>query len=357
MESQTAAIEIVLLAGLGLVLAVLVWLVIGLRGRAGKDSAGDVQSVLTELKAELIQKQMDGLVSLRESLDSANSQLSQRLAENNQTLDRRLELFGEIENRLGSLSQQTENIEKIGANIQSLSELLRPPQLRGALGEILLENLLGQILPGALYDSQVTMAGGQRVDATVKVGDRLMPIDSKFPLESFKRWQDEPDDTSAKAFTRDLRKHIDAIANKYLRPDEGTTDFAVMYIPSEAVYYSFISRDDNEGLEYALSQKVIPSSPGNLYAFLCTVRATHAQSNLSQQGRELMATVERLVKSLEQLKKHHERIASSHRNIGNALDRSQKEATLMATDLSRLQQPGSGSDTENPGESGQNTLF
>ena len=185
------------------VLAVLVWLVMLLKTRTGADEMTRVDAALQTLKSELISTQMEGLVSLRESLDSANRLLNERLAEGTETLDRRLELFGEIEKKLTQLEIQARAIQEVGQNIQSLSELLKPPRLRGGLGELLLENLLSQILPNSLYTAQYRFPDGHRVDAVVKLGERLLPIDSKFPLETFQHvLSGEDADQAARNFTR-----------------------------------------------------------------------------------------------------------------------------------------------------------
>jgi len=133
---------VLILAALALMLVLLIWLLIR-QGRSAKPSDAQAAEIaLSSLKAEIIQKQMEGLVSLRESVDSANRLLNERLADGQASLDRRLQIFGQIENRLGQLATQAENIEQVGRNIQALSELLRPPKLRGVLGEMLLEHLL-----------------------------------------------------------------------------------------------------------------------------------------------------------------------------------------------------------------------
>ncbi len=233
------AITVALLVAMIILLA---WQITAARqGRKGL-STNRIESVLIELKSDIVRQQMEGLLSLRQSLDSANLVLSERLSEGNTAMEGRLALFGEIENRLGQLTMQTKNIETVGRNIQSLSELLKPPKLRGGLGEVFLENLLGQILPRSLFDMQYRFDDGQRVDAIVRIGDRLLPIDSKFPLESYQRLDGTTNGKqNLKEFTRVLKQQIDSIATKYLHPELGTTDFAVMYIPSEAVYYQLIA--------------------------------------------------------------------------------------------------------------------
>jgi len=324
---------------LAVLLVLIVWLVRVVRGMRAADGASPVQQAVDSLKAELIGTQMEGLVAMRDSLDSASRGLNERLAEGTSSLDRRLGVISEIENKLGQLQRQTRQIEEIGRNIQQLSDLLKPPKLRGGLGELFLENLLGQILPPALFATQYAFTGGQRVDAIVRLGDRLLPIDAKFPLEAFQRLvQDESDHTAAKEFDRALKRQIDDIGRKYIRPDENTTDIAVMYIPSEAVYYRLVSQDSSDLLQYALAHKVIPSSPGHLYAFLASVAAVYAELGLAGNTRRLSAVLDSLADSLTRLESLHGRMAGSARMIGLSLDKAKTETGDMQRRLDGLKE-------------------
>ena len=342
--------SLVTLSLLAAVIVMLVWLVLILKRQTSIDPAENVDRVLQSLKSELIGKQMEGLLSLRESLDSANRLLNERLAESTNTLDRRLELFGEIERKLGELEVETKNIREIGSNIQSLSDLLKPPRLRGALGELLLENLLIQILPRAMFSTQYRFQGGQRVDAVIKLGRRLLPIDSKFPLESFRQVLSEDSDNSSRVqFGRTLKQHIDAVAEKYVRPELGTTDFAVMYIPSEAVYTEFVSQKDTDALEYALTRKVIPSSPGHLYAFLASLSALYLECGLAADSGRLAAGLNMLTESLTRLSGLHQRMEGSVRSLSASLSKSIEVSQGMSQQMTRLRHAEGDKDTVDAG--------
>jgi DNA recombination protein RmuC len=333
---------VLILAALALMLVLLIWLLIR-QGRSAKPSDAQAAEIaLSSLKAEIIQKQMEGLVSLRESVDSANRLLNERLADGQASLDRRLQIFGQIENRLGQLATQAENIEQVGRNIQALSELLRPPKLRGVLGEMLLEHLLAQILPESLFVMQHRFEDGLTVDAAVRVGDRLLPIDSKFPLDSYQRLAADPDASKAvKEFGRDMKKHVDAIAEKYLRPHDGTTEVALMYIPSESVYAEFVARPDT-GFGYSLQRKVIPTSPGHLYGFLATFAALYKHLGLTTTGellaesRRLSAGLQAVAEGIEKAMGLTERIEGSVRSAGNSLNRLRTVHDDIGKKLERL---------------------
>jgi len=334
------------LAVIGGLVAVTVLLAVLLFAERRRKSTGPdrIELAFEQLKREILEKQLEGLISLRDSLDNAGRTMNERLAEGTGAIDKRMELLVDIENRLVQLQTQAENIEAVGRNIQSLSELLKPPQLRGGLGELLLENLLAQILPPALYETQHRFSTGQRVDAVVKVADRLLPIDSKFPMESFERLDDSAE--TRKTFAKSLRKHIDDISGRYIRPDEGTFEIAVMYLPSEAVYYRFVSEDSDNGLSYALSKHVIPSSPGHLYAFLATLSAVYAQAGLSTDSRKLTTGLGNLSDAIDRLKGIHQRMEGSVRALSAALSRGHDEVAGMTTQLEHLREPTTFLETE-----------
>ena len=161
------------------------------------------------------------------------------------------QVMGSVQGSLGKLGEVTQRVFDIGKDIAGLEQILRSPKVRGGLGESFLEGLLGQMLPREHYDLQHTFATGDRVDAVVRIGGRLVPIDAKFPLENFRRLLDETDEDKRRAlrraFGRDVKARVDEIAKRYILPDEGTFDFALMYIPAENVYYEIIVKDDGRG--------------------------------------------------------------------------------------------------------------
>lgn len=328
-------IEIVLIVVVVLNLFLTIGLFVAFRNkRSPREDQLAFEKIAAELKSDLITKQTENILSLRQSLDSANQMVNERLAEGNAVLDRRMAIVGEIEHKLGELYSQTGEIRKIGENIQSLSELLKPPKIRGMMGEIMLENILRQILPADLISLQHKYKEGQRVDAAVKIGDYFMPIDSKFPLESFHRLLNlnENEDNYKLALTefkKGIKKHIDDISTKYIRPKEGSADFALMYLPSEALYARFVSDENLDGFEYALSKKVIATSPGHIYGFLTSIAAVYRQSGLSSGGRQLVETLNQIALSVDNLNRYHERLNSSLNAASQVNEKSIKELSKL----------------------------
>ena len=209
-----------------------------------------------QMQAGLAQttQQAEGLQKhLREELRLLHEQVARALTDANRTLGDRLDntakVIGDIRGQLGQMDEASKRIFDVGRNIAELQQTLQAPKLRGGFGEYLLTELLAQVLPEQSYALQYKFKGGETVDAVIKLSLGLAAIDAKFPLENFTRSvnsADEPERAAAgKQFVRDVKKHIDDIAKKYIRTDEGTLDFAMMYIPAENVYYAIIVR--NEG--------------------------------------------------------------------------------------------------------------
>jgi len=175
-----------------------------------------------------------------------------------------------FENGYGQMAAELGRVREIGHTIKDFQDFLRSPKLRGNIGEQVLRDLLDQVLPKSNFSLQYQFQEGQIVDAIVKTKQGLIPIDSKFPLESFKRInQAKPEEQEhyLREFVRDIKKHIDDISRKYILPQEGTVDFALMYVPSEPVYYE-ITLNQPELLEYGYNKKVYFVSPNSFYYFL-----------------------------------------------------------------------------------------
>jgi len=192
---------------------------------------------------------------------------------------------------------------------------LRAPKFRGGLGELMLERLLDDILPHQNYRLQHRFQSGEAVDAVTQIGDNLVPIDSKFPLEDFQRVlaaeSDRERESRRRQFTRTVKKHIDNVT-KYILPDEGTFDFALMYIPAENVYYETILRDGAEGSEvysYALQKRVIPVSPNSFYAYLQVII-------LGLKGLHIEHTASEILRHLSRLQGEFEGFQEDYDTLG-----------------------------------------
>ena len=316
---------------LGLIIAMIVTLFFLMEQRWRKrleeiktDSSSQPMWALMQQQMEQLRGQMgDGLNKnislLNEQLRTINEQVNQQLQLVNQQLqnssgqigqrlDSAREVISKVSERLGELSKTSEQIHEVGKNISTLQEILRPPKLRGGIGEQFLGELLSQILPSEFFTLQYTFSSGERVDAVVKLGERLVPIDSKFPLDNFKRIieckTEEERKAYQKTFYRDVKKHIDDIASKYILPQEGTYDFALLYIPAENVYYETITKDEAFGEEkgifnYALRKKVVPVSPNSFYAYLQVIVFGLRGLKIEKDAQRILDSLAGLDKELE----------------------------------------------------------
>ena len=251
------------------------------------------------LRAELHALRADAAQQLTER----NADVDRRLEAMTATMDRRLETATKttsaIHQQLGQLGQANAEILARANDLKKLEQALRPPKARGGFGELLLGNLLRDRLPQDSYQLQYGFKTGERVDAVIRV-ERLVPIDAKFPLDNFERMIDAGNDVEreqhAKAFARDVKGHVDAIASKYIRPEENTYDFAFMYFPSEAIYYELACGKTGALLTYANENRVFPVSPTTLTAYLQVVALGLRGMQIEQHAREVMEYVAELDK-------------------------------------------------------------
>ena len=271
-------------------------------------------------------------MSLKNVTDGISTRLSEGKTSNDNTntrLDNSAKYMVELEKRLAMLGEKTEALALIGRDVSKLSDIFQSPKLRGNLGELILEKLLEQIFPRENYSLQYKFQSDNTiVDAIIKIGGRIVPVDAKFPLENFKRIYstDAGDEVKAKLrrdFLNDVKKHIDAISSKYIKPGEGTFEFALMYIPSETIYYEIITRDEKlaEGtslLDYAKKLKVIPVSPNSFYAYLQVIVFGLKGMEIEKSARDIQ---DRLRRTQVDFKKFFDHFLK----IGGKIDSLQKE--------------------------------
>jgi DNA recombination protein RmuC len=255
-------------------------------------------------------------------LAERNAEVDRRLEAMTATMDRRLETATKttsaIHQQLGRLGQANAEILARANDLKKLEQALRPPKARGGFGELLLANLLRDRLPHDAYQLQYGFKTGERVDAVIRV-ERLVPIDAKFPLDNFERLVDaETDDQRVlheRAFARDLKLHVDAIAAKYIRPDEGTYDFALMYLPSEGVYYELVGGKSGVLLEYAHAKRVFPVSPTTFTSQLQVIALGLKGMQIEQRAHEVMAYVAQLQGDFDRFRDDFQVVG---KHIGNA---------------------------------------
>ncbi|MBU1026904.1 MAG: DNA recombination protein RmuC [Candidatus Margulisbacteria bacterium] len=287
-------------------------------------------TVQSDKAIELIQKQMEELrgtvtkvysdnQNILQKVNTDFTQTIQNLDKNtNSRLDNAAKAIKDVYGRLGEVQQSTKQVNDVAKDIASLQEILRAPKIRGGMGELFLSDLLKQVLPPSRYKLQHHFKSREAVDAVILLKDGMVPVDSKFPLENFKKVIESKDESgklnAKKQFIRDVKKHIDAIKQKYILPDEGTFDFALMYVPAENVYYEIIIKDENldDGksiFKYAIDNKVIPVSPNSFYGYLQTIL-------LGLRGMRIEERAEEILKDLSRLEGDFSRVMDDFRKMG-----------------------------------------
>ena len=273
-------------------------------------------------RAEVGEQIASGKADADRRLLAIDEKLDRRLAELDTKVDRRLESAAKesvaIYKQLTKVGETTAQVLEQAKAFGRLEQALRPPKARGGFGELLLENLLRDRLPRSSYELQYGFASGERVDAVLRV-DRLVPIDAKFPLDNFERLTAaESEDERVlfeRAFARDLKGHVDTIATKYIRPDEGTYDFALMYLPAESVYYELVCGKTGTLLQYAHEKRVFPVSPTTFTAQLQVIALGLKGLQIEQHAQEVMAYVAQLSKDFNRFKTDFDVVG---KHIGNA---------------------------------------
>lgn len=296
-------------------------LILGGLGAAAWWLSGELRSLRSDSGTQLAERNAE----VDRRLQGIVETMDRRLGELDNKVDRRLESAGEtatrIHERLGKVDEATTQMLERAKDLARLEQALRPPKARGGFGELLLENLLRDRLPPSAYEIQYTFDSGERVDAVVRA-DRTIPVDSKFPLDNYLRLAEaEADDErqlAERQFARDVKLHIDAIASKYIRPDEGTYDFAFMYIPVEAVYYELACGKTGALLSYAHERRVFPVSPTTFTAYLQVIALGLRGMQIEEHAHEVMAYV-------ADLQRDFDRFADDFDKIGTHLGHAQSK--------------------------------
>ena len=337
-----------LLIGVSILVATLVlWLVFQSSREQQKNAA--LENQLSELRRELQslatnQAQSAGKVdaighSVTQRLDSVSKALQDGVKDSaNISAQSQTAMRDEIKNSremLERIQKQLGEVQLAGRQMsqtaQTLETILGGAKSRGTLGEVTLERLLEDALPRESYRRQYRFASGEAADAVVFLRDKMLPIDSKFPLEAFRR-MNEPasgqgatqapgqSDEARRAFVTAVKGHADAITKKYIVPNEGTLSVALMFVPSENVYYELLMTSDGKSLpldEYCRSKNVIAVSPNTLYAYLQVIL-------MGLQGMQIEENAKRLHASLSGLQKQMDDFTDAFGKLGTHLKNAQQ---------------------------------
>jgi DNA recombination protein RmuC len=329
-----------LIGGVFLVAVLVIWL--ALQTLQGREKSGAIESQMNELRRDLqtiatSQASSTGQLetiakSVAQRLDSVAPALQEAIKNSAQitgrmTSDAQTKMADELKNTREQISQiqlQLGEVQLAGKQMsqtaQTLEGILGGAKSRGSLGEVTLERLLEDSLPSAQYAVQYRFSSGEAADAVIKLRDKkLMAIDSKFPLDAYRRIATEGDE-ARRAFATAVKGHADAITKKYIVPDEGTLDVALMFVPSESVYYELLMTEDSKGQPldaYCRDKHVIAVSPNTLYAHLHVIA-------MGLRGMQMEENAMRLLASLSGVEKQLEKFADKFGTLGTHLKNAQQ---------------------------------
>jgi len=298
-------------------------------------------------------------------LNETTRQVNERLKENSEMIQVQHKSVGErldnaakavntVTGKLSQIEEGNKRIYDVGKDIASLQEILKAPKLRGGLGEYFLQDLLAQIFPANRFTMQYGFKSGEKVDAVIHVRDNhIIPVDAKFPLENFKKMIEENHEKEKaqfkKVFVSDVKKRIDEIATKYILPDEGTLDFALMYVPAENVYYETIVKDQQDGKNlssYAFSKHVIPVSPNTFYIYLQTILMGLRGFQVEKEAKQILASLSGLRGDFEKFGADFSLIGKHMTHAKLSYENSEKRLSKFSDKLSQVESLSGARETE-----------
>lgn len=279
------------------------------QAQAVSTQLGQLGQAVTAQLGQVAQQLQSGIASAGALASNAQQAVSGQLQASTSML-------GTIRQQLGEVQQAGHDLSTAARQIESV---LGGAKTRGTLGEAALDRLLADSLPSAGYQMQYRFSTGEAVDAVVRLRDKLLPIDSKFPLDDYRRLV-ESGEEARKGFAQAVRAHADSIARKYILPAEGTLDLALMFVPSEGVYYELLRSADPKGTpldEYCRAKGVVPVSPSTLFSHLRIIL-------LGLRGMQIEENAKRLLSSLTGLKKQFENFGEVYGRLGTHLRNAQQ---------------------------------
>jgi DNA recombination protein RmuC len=316
-----------------------------------------INKKLSEIKEA--QKPSDELLEIIKMLQTGSKEdrkvLLDSLQQNTQALNERLDnaakVIGQVQKNIGEMSE-------IGRGMKDLQEFLRSPKLRGNVGEQVLKELLGQFLPKQSFNLQYTFKSGEKVDAAIKTSAGIIPVDSKFPMENFRKMTSAQSESEKKVYEKefesDVKKHIETISRKYILADEGTIDYALMYIPSESVYYEVAN--NQKLFDYAGEKRVLPVSPTTFYAYLRAILMSFEGQKIEARAREILVALRAIQKDYSKVDENLSVLQKHLNNAYNMMSSVVSSFTHLGQKISSTQKLGGGVKKDLPAQSGAKKL-
>lgn len=292
------------------------------------------ENVDEKLKSLMNDKLMDFQGNIQKTMETARTAVENSKDVISNHAIETLKTIKDMGQTMEKMMQHQKGAEDLG---NSLKYLLQTPKLRGNYGEEILEEMLERVVP-KLWERQYTIAGGERVDAVVKYKDIVIPIDAKFPRETYEKYLNceggEEKARSWKSYEEGLKVQISSIKSKYIKPHKGTSDFALMFIPSESIYYETIAEKNFLGqpcsiYDYARKNKVVPVSPNTFYAFLQIIM-------MGVRNIDIIKSAKKLQEALEKIDRNFRQFYIKYEEVGSSLEKAKKSYETGNTHIKRF---------------------
>ena len=288
------------------------------------------------------------LLLMQNQMNEMNRTLDSRLKESSQLMHNQFgasnNIIKEVTEKLVGLSETNKQVVNFADQLRNLQDILKNPKHRGILGEYYLETLLKNVFPPGKYQMQYEFKDGTIVDAVIFIKDKIIPIDSKFSLENYKRFLESKNEEEAsrleKIFRQDVKNRIDE-TSKYIKPEEGTMEFAFMFIPAEAIYYELLVKQDF--IEYAVkNKKVIIVSPTSFLAYLQTVLQGLRAMQIEESAKDIIKRVHELSKHLLAYETYMQKLGGHLGTTVNTYNFAYKELGKIDKDVLKISGQGIG---------------
>jgi len=314
-----------------------------------KTTASALQEELQKFKEggfrQLVKDELATITELaKNQLDSRERLIQEGRTQLKEQQDRATQAAVDFNKSLGSVETRIQSLTGLQNKVDELNNLLKPQQLRGELGEVIIRALIADKLPPSQYEEDYTFADGKKVEFVIRLNKRLIPIDSKLQLEDFKRMREAPEErrsTYRSEFKRNVKQKIDEV-HSYIRPKEGTYDFALMAIPSEAVFYELVANQDfvEEGglYDYARSQNVFLVSPLTFWAYLTAIAQGLQGLEIGRRAEEILASLQTLASKIRDFSNAEFRVLGDQiRNAAKNYDEAKEKVRVIEGDLASLE--------------------
>lgn len=269
---------------------------------------------------------------LNQNIQGMQERLDRVAGGMNERLDNAARVISSVNKELGA-------VQELGRSLHDMQQILQSPKLRGGIGEQVLTQLLQQAFPQESYSLQHRFSTGEIVDAAISTDQGMITIDAKFPMVNFismlQAKTPEEEESLRKLFVRDVRKHVVDISKKYILPEEGTMNFALMYVPAEAIFYEII-RGQDDLVQFAQSKKIFIVSPNSFYYFLKVVLLGMQGKQIEREAKRLLAVIEGIAKDAGKFSDELSVLTTHITNAHNTLDRVNTSYAVLHTSIDQV---------------------